>query len=80
MTVSSHLATNVVMTLTDYLATNEISLGEFARRIGARNARTVQRYTRHGRVPSGSMMAAIVEATKGDVQPADFVPAMHPAE
>jgi len=60
------------MKLADYLAGSDISLAEFARRIGAHNARTVQRYTKHGRVPSGKMMAAIQRETGGEVQPNDF--------
>lgn len=61
------------MILANYLADADMSLSEFARRIGAKNARTVQRYTKHGRVPSGTMMAAIVRETKGKVQPSDFL-------
>lgn len=60
------------MKLADYLAAEQINLSEFARQIGARNARTVQRYTKHGRIPSGMMMAKIVTATAGKVQPSDF--------
>lgn len=63
------------MKLADYLTAERINLSEFARLIGARNARTVQRYTKHGRIPSGTMMAKIMTATGGRVQPADFVPA-----
>lgn len=68
------------MKLATYLAEAEISLSEFARRIGARNARTVQRYTKHGRVPSGTMMAKIASATGGKVQPGDFLEPCQPAE
>lgn len=50
----------------------KISLGEFARRIGAKNARTVQRYVKRERVPSPAMMEAISRATDGKVQPNDF--------
>ena len=62
----------VTMELAKYLASEGITLSEFARRIGAKNARTVQRYTKHGRIPSGSMMAQIMKETGGEVQPADF--------
>jgi len=62
------------MRLSDYLGEQGVSLGEFARRVGAKNARTIQRYTKHGRVPSGSMMAKIAQATEGAVQPNDFFP------
>lgn len=60
------------MTLANYLASEGISLSEFAKRINAKNARTVQRYTKHGRVPSGPMMNKIVAATAGKVTPNDF--------
>jgi DNA-binding transcriptional regulator YdaS (Cro superfamily) len=60
------------MKLADYLTQADVSLSEFARRIGAHNARTVQRYTKHGRIPSGTMMAAIQRETGGKVQPNDF--------
>lgn len=61
------------MKLAEYLRVNQLSMNEFARRIGAKNARTVQRYTGHGRMPSGLMMARIVKATGGKVQPSDFL-------
>lgn len=60
------------MKLADYLREADITISEFARRIDAKNARTVQRYTKHGRVPSGAMMAKIMAATEGRVQPTDF--------
>lgn len=63
------------MQLADYLAEQRISLSAFARQVGAKNARTIQRYTKHGRVPAGSMMAKIMVATNGRVQPNDFFPA-----
>jgi DNA-binding transcriptional regulator YdaS (Cro superfamily) len=63
------------MKLADYISSNDMTLGAFARLIGVRNARTVQRYTKHGRVPSGSVLAAIARATNGAVQPSDFVDA-----
>lgn len=61
------------MRLEAYLASNGISLSAFARQVGAKNARTIQRYTKHGRVPAGAMMARIMTATEGQVQPSDFV-------
>lgn len=66
------------MKLSDYLAEHGVSLSEFARRIGAKNARTVQRYTKHRRIPSIRMMAEIARATDGVVQPNDFY--VSPAE
>ncbi|MDR6789556.1 hypothetical protein J2Y58_002929 [Sphingomonas sp. BE138] len=60
------------MKLSAYLAENGISLSAFARQVGAKNARTIQRYTKHGRVPSGSMIIKIMAVTNGSVQPTDF--------
>lgn len=60
------------MTLGQYLTDNEISFSEFARRIGTKHARTVERYVKNKRVPSGRMMAAIIKATDGAVQVSDF--------
>ena len=59
------------MKLEAYLAENKISLGEFARRIGVCNARTVQRYVR-GRRPSGPIMDRIAVETGNMVMPNDF--------
>lgn len=64
------------MKLSDFLAARGMSLSEFARLIGAKNARTVQRYTKHGRIPSGGMMAKIAIVTGGEVQPNDFFDAI----
>ena len=60
------------MKLAAYLETNGISYAEFARRIGAHNARTAERYAKGQRVPAGRLMAEIVRETKGEVQPNDF--------
>lgn len=60
------------MQLASFLRESGISLNAFARQIGAKNARTVQRYTKHGRIPSSRMMQKIVTATEGKVQPNDF--------
>lgn len=70
----SHWARMVTMKLAVYLADNGISLSAFARTVGAKNARTIQRYTKHGRVPAGTMMARIMAATDGKVLPNDFCP------
>lgn len=64
----------VTMKLAVYLADNGVSLSAFARQVGAKNARTIQRYTKHGRVPSGTMMARIMAETNGMVRPNDFLP------
>lgn len=68
------------MRLAAYLALNGISLSAFAREVGAKNARTIQRYTKHGRVPAGAMMARIMTATEGQVQPSDFCDAPQASE
>jgi len=60
------------MTLGQYLQDNSISFSEFARRIGTPHARTVSRYVKGTRVPSGRMMGQIVKATGGAVQVSDF--------
>jgi hypothetical protein len=61
------------MKLATYLAYHKISFSEFARRVGTKHPRTVERYAKGQRIPSGRMMAAIVASTAGAVQPADFV-------
>jgi hypothetical protein len=60
------------MKLSDYLALERISLGEFARRIDVRNARTVQRYIKGQRLPSRAIMERITRETAGKVSPNDF--------
>ncbi|MBO9377695.1 hypothetical protein GG804_13040 [Sphingomonas histidinilytica] len=65
------------MKLIDYLSSEVISLNAFAARIGAKNARTVQRWTKSPgsagyRMPSTAMMDAIMRETGGKVQPNDF--------
>ena len=66
------------MEIANYLACHGISYAEFARRIGTPHARTVERYAKNQRVPSGRMMAAIIAATDGVVQAADFFPPILP--
>ena len=60
------------MQLAAYLADREISMSAFARAVGAKNARTIQRYVKHGRLPSRVMMDRITAETEGAVQPNDF--------
>lgn len=67
------------MTLEEYLRRHDLSYGEFARTIGACNARTVQRYVTRERVPDKKRMTAIVRETKGKVGPADFFVPDEPA-
>lgn len=72
------MAKTSFMDLRDYLQDQGLSLGEFARRIKVRNARTVQRYVKGLRTPTGPVMARIVEETGGKVMPNDFL--LQPAE
>ena len=67
------------MKLASYLEHHGIGFSEFARRLGINHARTVERWAKGQRIPAGGMMAAIVAATAGAVQPADFVSAGEPA-
>ena len=60
------------MFLRDYLKAESLSYGEFARRIGAKNARTVQRYVEGARIPRPDKMERIGRETGGRVGPADF--------
>jgi transcriptional regulator with XRE-family HTH domain len=60
------------MKLADYLATQDISYAEFARKIGVTGKDTVRRYAEQGRIPSETMMLRIVEATDGKVTANDF--------
>ncbi len=60
------------MQLRLYLALNRLSYADFARRIGSKHARTVQRYSKGYQRPNAVMMGRIVEATAGAVTPNDF--------
>lgn len=60
------------MTLAQYLQDNGISFSEFARRIGTPHGRTVERYVKGTRVPTGRMMAKIDKATGGAVTASSF--------
>jgi hypothetical protein len=62
------------MLLTKYLAREELSFSEFARRIGTKHARTVERYAKGKAIPNRVMMPRIVEQTEGEVRPNDFFP------
>lgn len=73
LTNISHYGYTAVMQLKAYLAAKGITLGQFARLVGAKNARTIQRYVKGARTPSAAMMAKIVEQTEGQVMPNDFL-------
>jgi Asp-tRNA(Asn)/Glu-tRNA(Gln) amidotransferase B subunit len=60
------------MELAAYLAEQRTSYAAFARVIGSKHARTVERYAKGKQRPNAVMMAAIVQATGGRVTPNDF--------
>jgi len=62
------------MLLTEYLKREELSFSEFARRIGTKHARTVERYAKRQAIPNRVMMHRITEQTSGAVTPNDFYP------
>jgi len=61
------------MTLRDYLAEECLSYGAFAKKIGVKNGRTVQRYVEGVRYPRPHLLATIARVTNGKVQPNDFL-------
>lgn len=68
------------MKLANYLEHHGLGFSEFARRVGINHPRTVERWAKGQRIPAGGMMAKIVAATAGAVQPADFINAPPPVE
>jgi transcriptional regulator with XRE-family HTH domain len=60
------------MTLQDYLAEKDLTLTAFAKLIGTRHARTVERYAKGQQIPDKTMMLRIVDATGSAVTPNDF--------
>jgi hypothetical protein len=60
------------MKLAQYLIDNDITFNEFAGSIGVANGTVVHRYASGKRIPEPAVMARIVEATNGQVQPNDF--------
>jgi len=60
------------MTLAEYLYANRLTATVFAARIG-RSIPTVSKLARGIDMPGWDTMAAIVEATDGQVQPNDFL-------
>jgi DNA-binding transcriptional regulator YdaS (Cro superfamily) len=59
------------MTLREYLSTNRLTLAQFAKLVGAHPI-TVHEWVAGKVVPRRASMAAIEEATGGQVQPASF--------
>ena len=60
------------MTLTEYLAQQDLDAGRFAEKIGV-SGEAVRRYALGRRTPRPAIMRRIVEATGGAVQPNDFL-------
>lgn len=63
------------MQLSEYLQSNDISVSEFARLIGAKSRATIHRYMKPGkgkRIPDETMMPRIHEVTNGQVTANDF--------
>lgn len=60
------------MQLALYLERQGTSYTAFARLIGTKHARTVERYAKRQQRPNAAMMQAIVAATCGAVTPNDF--------
>lgn len=69
------MANLAAMQLQAYLDEERITYTDFARRIGTKHARTVERYAKGARYPRKEMMAAIRRETGGRVTPDDFTPA-----
>lgn len=60
------------MQLSSYLSDNDISIPQFAQKIGAANRTIVWRYVNGIRRPSKEMLARIYDVTNGAVTPNDF--------
>lgn len=60
------------MTLTEYLAQQELDAARFAEKIGV-SGEAVRRYARGERFPRKAIMRRIVEVTGGAVGPQDFL-------
>lgn len=59
------------MKLRDWLDANDVSVAEFASRIG-RTAESVRRYAAEERIPDKRTMPLIAEQTNGEVTANDF--------
>lgn len=60
------------MKLSDFLVAEKITYTDFAKRIGSKHARTVERYAKGDRYPRPKQMAAIRRETGGKVTADDF--------
>jgi hypothetical protein len=61
------------MKLSTFLEETKLSYTEFAKRIGTKHPRTVERYAKGQRFPRGDALAAIRRETEGKVTADDFV-------
>jgi DNA-binding transcriptional regulator YdaS (Cro superfamily) len=62
------------MQLQEWLDNERITYTDFAKRVGTKHARTVERYAKGARHPRPAMMAAIRRETGGKVTADDFQP------
>lgn len=69
--VRYHSGMVIAMTLTEYLTENDMTLAEFASRIGV-DPVTVYRYTAGDRFPRRTVMVRIFRETGGKVTPNDW--------
>lgn len=60
------------MTLKDWLAENDITVPDFARKIRVKAAKTAYRYINGERIPNSRIMTRITAATNGAVTANDF--------
>ena len=60
------------MRLMDYLKSEALTFTAFAKLIGTKHPRTVERYAKGTRIPSPKMMNAITRETSGKVTANDF--------
>ena len=63
-----------VVRLSDYLTAQKLPFSDFGQRVGV-SGESVRLWAHGERVPRPDVMARIVEATEGAVQPGDFYPA-----
>ncbi len=63
------------MILSAYLAREQISYAEFARRCGTKHARTIERIAKGAKRAGPKMLPKIVAASGGAVTANDFYPA-----
>lgn len=72
MTIVSIEDTNSSMQLSSYLSDHDISIPQFAQKIGAANRTIVWRYVHGIRRPNKKMLQRIYDVTNGEVTPNDF--------